>query len=155
MLNLSLSFQLETGPVVWSGCSRRPLFNTRPSSCSYFSHNLFLVLPSSDPSPIPSAGVAKGPSNSSSMKLQHSCTMVCCFSHSLASSLPVLHPDWINGAHLSATFLYILFRYALSLARFHKFPLTKQKGLREFPEMRVFTSEHSHFSVKVATRVYM
>merc|ERR1719259_652199 len=38
--------------------------------------------------------------------------------------------------------------YALSLARFHKFPESKQKGLRGLPEMRVFTSQHAHYSIK-------
>ena len=42
------------------------------------------------------------------------------------------------------------FRYALSLARFHKFPESKQKGLRGLPEMRVFTSQHAHYSIKVS-----
>lgn len=35
---------------------------------------------------------------------------------------------------------------AMILARFYKFPEVKTKGMSKLPEMRVYTSEHSHYS---------
>ena len=33
------------------------------------------------------------------------------------------------------------------VARHYKFPGVKEKGIREYPPMRVFTSAHSHYSI--------
>ena len=33
------------------------------------------------------------------------------------------------------------------VARHNKFPEVKEKGLREYPPMKVFTSAHSHYSI--------
>lgn len=40
--------------------------------------------------------------------------------------------------------------YAMVVARHNKFPDVKEKGLREYPPMRLFTSAHSHYSVSKA-----
>jgi hypothetical protein len=41
-------------------------------------------------------------------------------------------------------------RFALSLARFKKFPDVKAKGMKGCPEMVVFTSADAHYSLKVS-----
>ncbi|XP_075449544.1 cysteine sulfinic acid decarboxylase [Ascaphus truei] len=38
--------------------------------------------------------------------------------------------------------------YAMNLARFHRFPHCKEKGLSALPRLAVFTSEESHYSVQ-------
>ena len=40
--------------------------------------------------------------------------------------------------------------YAMVVARHHKFPEVKKKGLVAFPPMKVFSSEHSHYSMEKA-----
>ncbi|KAM4701083.1 cysteine sulfinic acid decarboxylase isoform 2-T2 [Discoglossus pictus] len=38
--------------------------------------------------------------------------------------------------------------YAMNVARFHRFPYCKEKGLSELPKLAVFTSQESHYSVQ-------
>ena len=40
--------------------------------------------------------------------------------------------------------------YAMVLARHHKFPEVKEKGIQGYPPMKIFTSEHSHYSISKA-----
>ena len=40
--------------------------------------------------------------------------------------------------------------YAMVVSRHHKFPEVKKKGVHSFPPMRVFSSEHSHYSFEKA-----
>ena len=40
--------------------------------------------------------------------------------------------------------------YAMVVARHHKFPEVKKKGVVAFPPMKIFSSEHSHYSMEKA-----
>ena len=40
--------------------------------------------------------------------------------------------------------------YAMVLARHFKFPEVKEKGIQGYPPMKLFTSEHSHYSISKA-----